>query len=301
MTRCDVVVRGLGLAGRGVFQRLAEVGVDVVGYDPRVGWVRPGGTPLWSPAGPALRLPCHLELPSRFLASMGSAGVALVRAVAAHPGAGRVTAVDWLGAQSELPACGELGVRAEAIPGGIRLAEGRLEVDPAVGVQPAEPAAGELTVWASGSLGEPWLLDKVMPVRWQSIEVRAGLPSISRSGSVLTSEGRMWGARWATPHLEVGETEPVPNPVVTAMLSRLAEQDGIALDSGTPVAGIVFDSCDGLPIVGAIPGRPREAVICGFGVAGRTYLPLAVDHLVGSMLAGNAPALPSCLGTARFR
>lgn len=304
MIGCDIVVQGLGLAGRTVFQRLADAGVDVVGYDPHTGWVRPGNAPLWTPATLGLRLPCHLELPSRFLRSMGSAGIDLVAATAAHPGNGSPTGVDWVhpDAEPELVACRELGLHVERIPGGFRLLDGAMEVDLSVRTRPSEPADGELTVWA-GFAGEPWLQDKGMPVRWQSIGVRRGPPTISRLGTVLAADGRLWGARWATPHLQIGETEPVPDPVVTATLVRLAEQDRIGLPEALrqPMAGIVFESCDGLPIVGPIPGRPREAVITGFGIAGRIWLALAVDHLVASMLAGPVPALPACLGTARFR
>lgn len=307
MIGCDIVVHGLGLAGRAVFQRLADAGVDVVGYDPRTGWVRPGDAPLWTPATLGLRLPCHLELPSRFLRSMGRAGSDLVAAAAAHAGNGSPVGVDWVhaDAEPELAACRELGLRVERIPGGFRLLDGAMEVDPPVRTRPSEPAEGELTVWASW-LGERWLQDKGLPVRWQSIGVRRGPPTISRLGTVLAADGRLWGARWATPHLQVGETEPVPDAKVTATLVRLAEQDGIGLSTALqasfqPTAGIVFESCDALPIIGPIPGRPREAVITGFGIAGRTWLALAVDHLVASMLAGPAPSLPACLGTARFR
>lgn len=308
MTRADVVVLGLGLAGRATFQRLADAGVDVAGFDPAVGWVRPGGAgdpPLWSPPALGLRLPCHLELPSRFLGAMGARGVELVASVAEHHAAG-ATGADWVepGAAAELAACRALGVRAEAVHGGFRLLDATVEVDELVRWRAAAPTAGEVTIHASGRTGEPWLADKVMPVRWQWIAVRPGPPRISRAGTVYSVGGSMCGARWASPHMEVGETAPVPSPAVTAALRRLAEQDGVALPgdaSSSATAGIVTESCDGLPVVGPVPGRPRDIALTGFGVGGRTYLQLAVRFVVESLLGDDAPRLPACLGTARFR
>lgn len=308
MSRADVVVLGLGLAGRAVFQRLADAGVDVAGFDPAVGWVRPGGPsdpPLWTPPALGLRLPCHLELPSRFLAAMGARGVELLAAVAEHHDA-NADGADWIepGAAAELAACRALGLRAEAVDGGFRLLDATVEADAVVRCRPAESTSGDVTIHASGRTGEPWLADKVMPVRWQWIAVRPGPPRVSRAGTVFAVGGSLCGARWASPHMEVGETEPVPGPLVTAMLRRLAEQDGVALpDDPAPraTAGIVSESCDGLPIVGPVPGRPRDIVLTGFGVGGRTYLPLAVRFVVDSLL-GDAPRhLPACLGTARLR
>ena len=299
--RCDIVVYGLGLAGRLLFQRLAERGVDVVGYDPRCGWVRPGPTPLWAPDALALLLPCHLELPSRFLAAMGTEGVALLDAVAPFLPAG--SGVTWTcdDPNGELAACRALGLPAAASPLGFHLLGGGIATDALVGTRSARPAEGELTVLATPWSGDAWLSDKVMPVRWQSIGVSPCEPTISRAGSVFSVGGRLCGARWASPHAEVGETEPVANPRITQTLERLAGQDGLALDGSAPVAGIVAESCDGLPIVGPIPGRPRVGVLTGLGICGRTYLPLAVAHLAAEMLGDPEIPLPRCLGTARFR
>ena len=318
--QCDVVVIGLGLAGRAVFSRLAARGVDVVGFDPRVGWVRPGAAPLFDTGALGLLLPCHLELPSRFWGAMGTAGAELLAAIAAHrerPGmAFEATGVEWWTEERapELEACLRLGLRAEATARGFRLLDGGVAAADTVGVSASEPAEGELTLICTAFSGEHWLDDKVMPVRWQSIAVSAHHPVISRGGSVFSVGGRLCGARWATPHMEVGETVAEPSDVVTAMLERLAVQDGITpipdarvrgrsagRSSDPGCAGIVAESCDGLPIVGPLPGRPRVGVLTGLGVAGLTYLPLAADWLVDSVLGAGSARLPACLGTARFR
>lgn len=185
-----------------------------------------------------------------------------------------------------------------------------------LGPEPSEPAEGEITVITGGFEQEPGLGGKLMPVRWQSIPVASGPPTTSRMGTVFAVDGRLWGARWATPHMEVGETAFTPEPRVTAMLHRLAEQDGIALAPrasppgavgalgrrrANPIATVVAESCDGLPIIGPLPGRPRVAVLGGLGVMAHTWLPLAADHLVAAMLGGPEVRLPACLGTARFR
>lgn len=106
------------------------------------------------------------------------------------------------------------------------------------------------------------------------------------------------GARWATPHMEVGETVPEPDARVTAMLEKLTRQ-------GFPEAGamvgvhaaIVGESCDGLPIVGPIPGRPRAIVCTGFGVAGLAYaLPCARAVVAGILGRATSGAPPPAAG-----
>lgn len=304
--RVDVVVIGLGLAGRAALARLHAYGVDARGFDPRVGWVRPApdGAPLFDPGALGLVLPGHWEAPVRFHAAMGERGAALVAALAEHRPPLRRLGVLWRteDVPEELRACAALGLRAEAAPGGIALLDGgEAAGDADVLVHPCPPAEGEVTLHCTGA-GLGWLADKVMPVRYTSITVQAPAPQVSRAGSVYAVGGRLCGARWATPHLEVGETAAEASPACVAMLTRLAAQDGFPLADPAPRGGIVHESCDGLPIVGPLPGNPRVGVLTGLGVGGRTYLPLAVAHLVDAVLGlPDVPALPACLGTARFR
>lgn len=305
--RCDVVVYGLGLAGRAVLARLHAHGVDACAFDPRVGWVRP------DPAGQALDdadalglvLPGHWEAPVRFLAAMGRQGAALMDALAAHRPALRTSGVLWRtdDPAGELAACAALGLRAEPAPGGIRLLDGgEAAAEPALRVAACEPAEGEVTLYCTGAASPGWLDDKRMPVRYTSIASRPTPAEVSRAGSVYAVGGRLCGARWATPHMEVGEVAAVPAPACVAALSRLAAQDGLDGPAPDARAGIVFESCDGLPIVGPLPGNPRVGLLTGLGIGGRTYLPLAVAHLVDGLLGlPDVPALPRCLDTARFR
>lgn len=150
---------------------------------------------------------------------------------------------------------------------------------------------------------DPWLADKGMPVRWQRVDVpglRLDRPRVSRQATVWADTGTLVGARWATPHLEVGETDPTASPRVHTMLARLARQD-FDLPVGASVAGIVAESCDGLPIVGPIPGRPRVVVCVGFGAAGLTWGFGAAAAVVDGLLGRAGDPVPPALSTARFR
>ena len=138
------------------------------------------------------------------------------------------------------------------------------------------PATAEVEVWACP--GDPWLADKITPARLHTVSFEADSPRIP----ILTRNATVWwtpgaagieasGARWASPHFEVGEVDPAVNPAIVAMLERLTH-DRITTKTLSSRAGILAESCDGLPIVGPVPGRPRTIVCTGFGPAGFTYL-----------------------------
>ena len=116
-----------------------------------------------------------------------------------------------------------------------------------------------------------------MPVRDQGLRVE-GQPS---SGSVTAGRaGQGWtcwrvdddgvrvsGARWASPHLEVGERDAsVIVPSIQSKLEGFARQR-LGLDG--PVverwAWVFAQSPDGLPVVGPLPGDPRLVGCVGFG------------------------------------
>jgi glycine/D-amino acid oxidase-like deaminating enzyme len=110
------------------------------------------------------------------------------------------------------------------------------------------------------------------------------------------------GARWATPHMEVGETEPVPAPAVDAMLERLTRhafpEAGARAGSW---AGIVGESCDNLPFFGPIPGRPREIACAGFGFWGLPVIWRAAAAIAAGLLGDASAEVPRTLSTGRFR
>ncbi|MEN0064765.1 MAG: FAD-binding oxidoreductase [Myxococcota bacterium] len=137
----------------------------------------------------------------------------------------------------------------------------------------------EVVVWAAGVATrhlEPALAEALTPVREQALAIE-GLPPGSddggRAGYGYTwferrgSVGWVGGCRWATPHLEVGETEPVPQPLVQARIEAFAERLGW-LAEGRSVARrwawIDAYTKDGLPLIGPVPGSNRLLACTGF-------------------------------------
>jgi D-amino-acid dehydrogenase len=316
----EVQVHGAGWAGLAIARGLADAGV-------RVRLVDPAGV-LGGASGRALgvALPTHPEHPHRLEAGLGTAGAAALVAfiregLDALPGLARV-GVDWLASPQErgelddaLAAAARIGLGATRTDAGYHLHDGG-SVDLAAllaalrGPDPvpvhATAGTAEVDVYATGAVAlDSFVADKLTPVRWQAVHFNGpalAVPVVSQHATVFWAGGlSAAGARWATPHMEVGETSPVPEPRVTAMLERLTRaafpDAGAILDVR---AGIVAQSCDGLPIVGPVPGRPRAVVCAGFGVAGLAYaLPCAravVDGLLGRPSAG----VPKPLRTARF-
>lgn len=311
----EVEVRGAGLAGTLLAARLRAEGVEVRLVDPAGGWTGASGAAL------GVALPVPAEHPWRFEAALGTARAAELCAWAAAglrtlPGYTR-TGVDWACPGAEAPdaarsldACARLGVAATAIPEGFRLLDGGpvdlVTVRGLAGPVDREPGPAEIEVLACGAAAvDPWLADKLTPVRWQRATFPGPAldrPRVSRHASVIADGGlTLAGARWATPHLEVGETDPVPSPRVAARLAEIARLDhGVDAPPNGARAGIVAESCDGLPVVGAIPGRPRTLVLAGLGAFGLTWVGAAVDALVAAIL-GRPSWLPRALDAGRFR
>jgi glycine/D-amino acid oxidase-like deaminating enzyme len=102
------------------------------------------------------------------------------------------------------------------------------------------------------------------------------------------------GCRWASPHLEVGETDKsVVNPKIDAKLREawsglLGQVDGpthrwTALQTG---------SCDGLPLVGHLPGQPRLLTCAGFGGRPLGFAMEAARRLSDLALGRPGPTIP---------
>jgi glycine/D-amino acid oxidase-like deaminating enzyme len=170
--------------------------------------------------------------------------------------------------------------------------------------------AAEVVVWAAGhGHGEPGLAPLLWPVREHAQVVAVGRPlppGVGRAGHGWTGfrplpDGRalVTGCRWATAHLEVGEREAVTVEAVQDRLGAFAAAhlgaQGPPISSGGPTPGmrrwawITAHSCDGLPLVGPMPGDPRTLVCAGFGGndwgLGPAAATLLVDGLVGSATA----------------
>jgi glycine/D-amino acid oxidase-like deaminating enzyme len=141
------------------------------------------------------------------------------------------------------------------------------------------------------------LVEALWPVRENAAQFPLALPpSSGRAGhgwtwfraSGVPEEGTViGGCRWATPHLEVGETEPEVVEVVQQRLAAFAERHlGCAEAPLKRWAWIETHSCDGLPLVGPLPGTTRRLVCTGFGGndwgLGPACAELVVEGLLGS-------------------
>ncbi|MEM6929630.1 MAG: FAD-binding oxidoreductase [Myxococcota bacterium] len=133
----------------------------------------------------------------------------------------------------------------------------------------------EMVVWTAG-IGtrdlEPALREQIIPVREQAASY-TGLPK-GPSGGARAGFGYTWferrgdvgwvgGCRWATQHLEVGETEAVPNSRVQDQIDTFASRLGWT-DVGARWAWIEAHTRDGLPLVGPVPGSSRLLACTGF-------------------------------------
>ncbi len=312
----DVQVHGAGWIGLAIAKGLREAGATVQIVDPRGAFGGASGRSV------GVALPIHAEHPHRFEAALGltmalDVSVFLRRSVALLPGLARTgIRVRAKGEElAEIPesraAARRLGLSTEDAAGGYQLAEGGLAdlTVLAAALAPgnipvvATPGVAEIDVLATGcDTSDPWLADKLMPVRFQAVRFAGpalACPVVSQHMSVRWSGGLVAsGARWATSHMEVGETSMAPSPTVTAMLARLTGKP--ANEVVDAWAGIVGWSCDGLPIIGPIPGRPRVVACVGFGVSGLSYGMAAAEAVVDGVLGRIAPSLPAALASARF-
>ncbi|MCB9664698.1 MAG: FAD-binding oxidoreductase [Alphaproteobacteria bacterium] len=148
------------------------------------------------------------------------------------------------------------------------------------------------------------------PVRQTAIAL-AGAPPMShglRAGFGYTLGQRqgdhlvLAGCRWASPHLEEGERDrDVLDPRVVERLEATATR---FFPGAGPVthrwAWITAASCDGLPLVGPLPGDPRRLLCCGFAGGEAGLGVRGARAVVDGLLTGRADGLPRRLDPARM-
>jgi glycine/D-amino acid oxidase-like deaminating enzyme len=99
------------------------------------------------------------------------------------------------------------------------------------------------------------------------------------------------GARWATMHMETGETDPVIVPKVQAKLDAFAQKRGASSTTATHRwAWIETTTCDNLPLVGPLPGAPTLFACSGFGASDWGLGAGAALALADSLLRTGQPA-----------
>lgn len=176
----------------------------------------------------------------------------------------------------------------------------------------------ELLVYAA-SWGLPaldaWFSGKLYPVRAAVLQTepaahrrpsRSPLQGASAQYGYLSWQStpvgglRVSGARWATPHMETGETERRPNPKVQAALQGFLQKTFAQDAQGvvTASAGIQGYTCDNLPLVGPLPGGRRVAC-SGFADTGWS-LAAAAAEIVTQGILGERPDYPDFLKPQRL-
>jgi len=158
----------------------------------------------------------------------------------------------------------------------------------------------------------PWFEDKSYPVRAQLLAtpgLSAPLPFPIRTqlGHAALVPGPSshlvaTGCRWATPHLEAGEADDsVVSPAVHGKLSELTKRH--RPDAGDPThqwTGIMAFTCDGLPLLGPIPGRSRIISCSGFAGHQATLGLGAARAIADGLLGQSHIEVPDPFGLSRF-
>jgi glycine/D-amino acid oxidase-like deaminating enzyme len=188
------------------------------------------------------------------------------------------------------------------------------QFDLAVRTQNGCTVRAELVIMSGGAQLTDWATSKFHPVRHQALATEAlspcvpfpihmqyGYTSVRQAvgGQVVVS-----GCRWATPHLEVGETDDtVVHPAVHGRLHGFIGQHLPQLAEARIThqwSSIMTFTCDGLPVIGPLPGRPRIISCGGFGAFSPSLSLRAAKAVVDGITTGESPGVPECFSTRRF-
>lgn len=177
-----------------------------------------------------------------------------------------------------------------------------------VGRQELRAEATVLAAGAGSRTLDPWLADKIVPVREQAIRVERADPlppmMLGRDsiqvcpvpGGVVVA-----GCRWAAKDLGEGLTD---DTVVVARVEDRLRAVLERLGGGGPVthrwSWIRTATCDGLPVVGPMPGDPRRVICAGFGSNGPGLALRAGRAVAEGLLTGHAAGVPASFLPTRF-
>jgi len=176
----------------------------------------------------------------------------------------------------------------------------------------------ELVVFAANAWCpqiDPFFAETIHPVREQALRFApvedpgVGVPG--RAGYGYTTwrqapDGALLaaGCRWATPHMEVGETDEgrVVDPIQRKIegFARVHFPEATRGGITHRWSWITATTCDGLPIIGPLPGSARTIACAGFcgneaGLGAR-----AAQAVVDGILTGRADGVPAFLAASRF-
>lgn len=170
----------------------------------------------------------------------------------------------------------------------------------------------QLVVIAAGAWAvdvDPWFQQKVFPVRAQHrFEPESRSPeTLGRSQHGYVTWGPVQGGRvvsgcrWASPHLEIGESTPTLNPKVSLKLREFSERLGGASEEGVVEwSSIMGFSCDGLPVLGPMPGQPRKVSCVGFNGQDLSLAMACAEQVARGILEGGTAGISSRLLSSRF-
>jgi glycine/D-amino acid oxidase-like deaminating enzyme len=169
----------------------------------------------------------------------------------------------------------------------------------------------EVVVYAAGhalAALDPTFDDKVFPVREEALLADYdGPPMPVRAGwgytfFRATKEGVLaGGCRWAAPSMGVGARTTDTDPKVQGRIEA-------AVRKHLPAAGAVTRrwawldtyTCDGLPIVGPLPGSARRIACTGFCGNDAGLAPASAASVADGLLGSGQPDVPRCLAASRF-
>jgi len=194
-----------------------------------------------------------------------------------------------------------LGVSNDAEGHRIQLATGSLLADVVVF------AAG---AWLPGI--DPWFERKITPVREHVRATRTHDPNHRPPGRAQhgyiqwAHHPAGWfitgGCRWASPHLEVGEQDDTStSPTIQSAIQRFQKNTLQCPDTpATQWSYLWTKTCDGLPIIGPIPGNAQSVCCTGF-MGNDLGLGLrAARAITDGLCTGEAPEIPEWMTPARF-
>jgi glycine/D-amino acid oxidase-like deaminating enzyme len=157
---------------------------------------------------------------------------------------------------------------------------------------------------------DPFFEDKITPVRLQTIAVphtgKGSLPSNCQFGYLqwrdINNHRLLSGCRWGTAHLEIGENDDsVVSKPIGGHLRNLAKQCfGFEKEPTHEWTGIMGFSCDGLPLIGQLPGASDIIACCAFSGNQGSLGFKAGQSAARLILDGEDPDLPDLFLPGRF-
>jgi glycine/D-amino acid oxidase-like deaminating enzyme len=225
----------------------------------------------------------------------------------------------WIGGEGQVALGSLLDALEAKLHGRAEVRTGTARVDKTLGGVTLQTADGavhaEVAILAAGANSRsvhPWFKPMVFPVRVQSLHIPgARLPGpalVRHRFEAWTSDAAgvgFVGCRWAEqPEMEAGVTDD--GSVSDLVIERSREFLGrhhpdLDLAGARASAGITAFSCDGLPLVGPLPGEPRVHALCGWGGWGLSWIGAAAEDVAAAVLgSGTVDAIPAALRPRRM-